>query len=151
MSIKKIGLLLILFSTSISYCSAQTNNDTLKQILSSITFSLEEEYIGDWGGYIHICNFSKENNMVRVKCKNHTLLKNEKELDVLLSINDIKNLENIFNDCYTKILNSKNGSTEHILYKFKNKELTYIIDDKFTMECHEVFKAWKEMLIIKME
>jgi hypothetical protein len=152
MKITKIGLLLlIIFSTSISFCYSQTGNDTLKQILSSKTFSLEEEYIGDWGGYIHIFNFSTENNTVQVKCKNPKLIKNEKELDVLLSLNDIKKLENIFTDCYAKILNTKNASTEHIFYKFKNKEFTYIIDDKFTMECNEIFKAWKEMLLIKTE
>ena len=148
---KTVFLLSFIFLTNISICFSQINNDTLKEIFSSKSFTLEEEYIGDWGGYIQTFNFTTENNKVRVKCKNLKLLKNEKELDVYVSLDDIKNLEKFFTDCYLRITNSKNISTEHIFYKFSNQNLSFKIDDKFTMECNENFKVWKEMLLLKME
>ena len=137
-------ILLFLITISYTYCYSQVNNDSLIQILTSKTFTIEEEYIGDWGGHLQIFIFKIEDNNVRVKCKNVEPLDNTKELDTLLSINVLKNLEKIFIDCTTKIKTSKNVSTEHILYKFKNENISYIIDDKYTMECNDTFKEWKK-------
>lgn len=144
-------LIFILITSSLSNGYSQINNDTLKQILSSNSFTIEEEYIGDWGGHFQTFIFKKENNMLRIKCKNpNPMINTEKELDTLVSINVLKNLEEIFLNCSERIKTSKNGSTEHIIYKFKNKNSTYIIDDKFTMECHADFKAWKELIVLGM-
>jgi hypothetical protein len=55
-------------------------------------------------------------------------------------------IEAVFINCIEKISSSKDKSTEHSKYIFKNKEFTYTIDDKFTMKCADDFKAWKEKL-----
>lgn len=147
---KKLILLIIILNYSLISFS-QLENDTLKQILSSKSFTLEEEYIGDWGGYTHLFSFSVEGNYVKIICNNPELLKNEKKLIVKLPLSDLNNLENIFINCSEKIKTTKNKSTEHIFYKFKSGNLSFIIDDRFTMECNEDFKAWKEMLLVKNE
>ncbi|MBI5539208.1 MAG: hypothetical protein HY951_04065 [Bacteroidia bacterium] len=147
---KKYILLISILNFSLITFS-QVNKDSLKQILSSKSFTLEEEYIGDWGGYTHLFNFSVEGNYVTIFCKNPELLKNGKNLNVKLPISEINNLENIFINCSEKIKTTNNKSTERIFYKFKNSNITLIIDDRFTMECNEDFKAWKEMLLIKNE
>lgn len=125
---------------------SQSVNDTIKAIFSSKSFSLEEEYIGDWGGYIHHFDFSVNQNNVSVTWENPELLKNGKKLVVLISNNEFKTLESIFINGTTKIISSKLLSTEHILYKFKTQNLSFTYDDKFTMTCYEEFKAWKKML-----
>ena len=125
---------------------SQSVNDTIKAIFSSKSFSLEEEYIGDWGGYIHHFDFSVNQKNVSVTWENHELLKNGKKLVVLISIEELKNLESIFINGATKIVSSKLLSTEHIIYKFKTQSLSFTFDDKFTMTCYEEFKAWKKML-----
>lgn len=143
-------LILFLFSSSISLCYSQVNYDSLKQILSSKSFTIEEEYIGDWGGHSQIYIFKTEGDKLRIKCDNpDPMSRSEKGLDTLVSLNTLKNLENIFLKCSDRIKTSKNSSTEHIIYKFSNANSTYIIDDKFTMACNEDFKAWKEMFIIR--
>lgn len=139
----------VLFAVSLATCYSQTNNDTLKQVFSSKTFTLIEDYTGDWGEHWHTFTFTVKGNDIRIQWKNPELLKNGKDLDVLLPMSALNNLENIFINCYQRILASKKGSTEHILYKFKNENLTYIIDDRFTMECNDDFKAWKEMLMLE--
>jgi len=140
---------LILFATSFSNCYSQTSNDSLKQVSSSKTFTLVEDYTGDWGGHLHTFAFTIKGNDIRIQWENPELVKNGKDLDVLLPVSVLNNLENIFINCSQRIMTSKKGSTEHILYKFKNDKLTYIIDDRFTMECNDDFKAWKEMLLLE--
>lgn len=144
-------LITILFVISFSICFSQENIDTLKRIFSSKAFTLEEEYIGDWGGYLHSFTFSADNNNLRIKWENPELLKNPRELNVILPLVKLKNLEKIFTDGSSKINTSQKGSTEHIIYKFKNKEITYIIDDKFSMVFNDDFKAWKEMLLLEQK
>ncbi len=145
--------MLVFISGSILTCFSQENKplldlsesktDTLRLIFSSDSFSLEEEYIGDWGGYLFKLVFTKMENSIRVEWEHSDQLKNGKELDLLLPIAELNSLESIFVDCSHKLKDSKKMSTEHILYTFKNKNYTYIIDDHFTMECHDDFKAWK--------
>ncbi|MFH2141027.1 MAG: hypothetical protein ABIJ97_01295 [Bacteroidota bacterium] len=142
----------ILFATSFANCYSQTSNDSLKQILSSKSFTIEEEYIGDWGGHSQKYIFKIEDNKLRIRCKNPDPMRStEKKLDTLVSINVLKNIEEIFINCTERIKTSKNVSTEHIIYKFTNKNITYIIDDRFSMECNDDFKAWKEALIAEWE
>jgi hypothetical protein len=139
----------VLFFTTFTICYSQSNNDTLKQIFFSKTFSLIEDYSGDWGGYCHTFIFTVKGNNIRIQWENPELLKNGKKLDVLLPLSVLDTLQHIFLNCSQRILTSKNSSTEHILYKFKNNNLTYTIDDRFTMECNRDFKNWKEMLLIE--
>jgi arginyl-tRNA synthetase len=144
-------LVLVLFTSSVSLCYSQVNNDSLKQILSSKSFTIEEEYIGDWGSHFQTFLFKIEGNMVKIKSKNPDPMKStEKESDMLISINMLKKIEDLFIKCSERIKTSKNISTEHIIYKFKNENITYIIDDKFTMECYKDFKTLKETLFIGM-
>ena len=139
----------VLFVISFTNCFSQLNNDTLKQVFSSNIFTLDEDYTGDWGGYWLTFTFTVKGNEIRIQWKNPELLKNGKDMDILLPISVLNNLENIFSNCFQKIMISKNGSTEHILYKFKNKNITYVIDDRYTMVCYDDFKAWKEMIIFE--
>lgn len=60
-------------------------------------------------------------------------------------------MKNIFTGCNEAIKTSKKGSTEHILYKLSNKNKSYVIDDKFTMECYDDFRMWKEKLLAEGE
>ena len=142
-------VLSILFAISLSLCFSQENNDSMKVILSSKNFTLEEEYMGDWGGHLHTFTFTVQGKDLRIQWKNPKLLKNGKKLDVLLPISELDNFGKIFTNCSAKIKTSKKRSTEHILYKFKNENLTYIIDDRFTMECNVDFNSWKEMLLLE--
>jgi len=136
----------VLFTFSFSYCFSQDSNDTLKTILASKSFTLEEAYMGDWGGYLQTFSFKIDGNNVRLKCKYTESAEKYKELDTLLSFSALKKLDKVFSDCSAKIKTEKNKSTEHIIYKFKNDTLTFIIDDRFTMACNENFKAWKKLL-----
>jgi hypothetical protein len=144
-------VLSVIFAVSVTLCFSQERNDSIERILSSKNFTLEEEYIGDWGGYINKFSFILKGKDLLINWKNPQQLKNGKDLDVLLSISELDNFGKIFTNCSAKIKTSKNTSTEHILYKFQNEDLTFIIDDRFTMECNEDFKAWKEMLLSKGE
>ena len=123
---------------------SQSVNDTIKAIFSSKSFSLEEEYIGDWGGYIHHFDFSVYPKNVSVTWENPELLKNGKKLVVLISFEELKTLESIFINGNTKILTSKHLSTEHILYKFKTQNLSFSFDDKFTMTVTKSLKLGKK-------
>jgi hypothetical protein len=129
----------------------QGNNYSIKEILTSKNFTLEEDYVGDWGGHLHTFTFTVHGKDLRIQWKNPELLKNGKDLDVLLPMSVLDTLENIFIKCSERIKTSKNGSTEHIIYKFTNKNITYIIDDRFSMECNDDFKAWKEALLSEWE
>jgi len=137
----------ILFATSFANCYSQTSNDSLKQVFSSKTFTLVEDYTGDWGGHLHTFIFTVKGNDVRIQWGNPELLKNGKDLDALFPMSVLDALKNIFLNCSQRIFISKNKSTEHIIYKLSNKNSTYTIDDRFTMECNDDFKAWKEELL----
>lgn len=141
--------LFILFATSFASCYSQTNNDSLKEVFSSKAFTLVEDYAGDWGGYWHTFTFTEMDNNISIQWKAPEFLKSGKDLDVLLPMSVLNDLKKIFINCSQRIMTSKKESTEHILYRFKNKNLTYIIDDRFTMECYNEFKAWKEMLLLE--
>jgi len=139
----------ILFVCFYSLCYSQTNNDSLKQILSSKSFTLIEDYNGDWGDYLDTFTFTVQQKKIKIHWKNPEHLKNGKDLDILFPISELKNLEKIFLDCLIRIKTTDNKSTEHIIYKFNNENQKSIIDDKFTMECHKEFKLWKEILLLE--
>lgn len=143
-----IGFLL---TVSVTACYSQVNNDTLKQILSSKTFTLVEDYTGDWGGYIYNFTFTVQDKSVRIFWDNPERLKNGQNLDLVVPISKLDSLKDIFVNCNERIKTSKSGSTEHIVYTFKSKGNSYKIDDKFTMECYEDFKMWKEVLLAEWE
>lgn len=130
-------------------CYSQVKNDSLKQMLSSKTFTLIEDYSGDKMGYWHTFTFTVQGEKLLIHWKNPALLKNGKDLDVLLPISELENLEMLFTNCSEKIKSSKIKSTEHTLYNFKNEKIALVIDDKYTTECKEDFKAWKEMLLLE--
>ena len=130
-------------------CYCQNNNDSLKLIFSSDEFSIEENYIGDWGGHVNNFTIQRKTDKIRVIWKNPEMLNNGKDLDVYITGPELKSLEKIFLKCSDRIVRSDDKSTEHIIYSFRTGKTCYVIDDHFTMECHEEFRAWKEMLEIK--
>ncbi len=140
----KLFLSILFILLCVSYHS---QTDSLKQIFSAKSFTLIEAYTGDWGGHTHTIKFNVQGNKIRIQCEN----RNNFKTDTLLSKSALSSLENIFITCSKSITTSKNKSTEHIVYKFKSKDFTYIIDDKFTMECNGEFKAWKETYLPKQK
>lgn len=140
-----------LFITSLSYCFSQNNNDSINTILSSATFTLEEEYIGDWGGYTDTFTFITTTNDINVHWESTNSLKKQKNINGLFPISELDNLKKIFTNCSSKIKSSKTNSTENIFYKFKNETHTYIIDDRFTIKCNDAFDAWKKTLLLKAQ
>ena len=149
---KKLSAITLLIFCFILMGFSQENKpeqtiDTLNMIFSSESFTLEEDYFGDWGGHNHKFIFTVQGNKVRIQWENPELMENGEDMDMLFPIKALKDLEEIFVNCTEKIKTSKKGSTEHILYKFKKGKIIYIIDDKTTMECNDDFRAWKEKII----
>ncbi len=107
-----------------------------------------EDYSGDWGSYSHTFNFTKRDTCEEVLWLDPEFPdgENVRQLKIFLSSKDFIQLEKFFIGCYNKTHNSKEKSTEHSKYIFKNKELTFTIDDKSTMLCLDDFKVWKENL-----
>jgi len=135
---------LFIFSDSFS----QTVNDTLAKIFSSSSFSLLEDYAGDWGGYSHTFLFTKKDTCIEILWQDPDFPDGEvpRELKIVYPLSELKPIETIFTNCIEKISSSKDKSTEHSKYIFKNKELTFTIDDRSTMTCVDDLKAWKEKL-----
>lgn len=119
-------------------------NDALRSMLSSRTFTLQEDYQGDWGGHLQTFIFTAGETRVRVQWKDPV---SGKDLDVFLPLNELERLADLFHECSSRIDNSNTKSTEHITYLFKNNKSTYVLDDHFTMECNAAFHAWKGMLL----
>ena len=135
---------LFIFSDSFS----QSLNDSIRTIFSSPAFSILEEYSGDWGSYSHTFNFTKHDTCEEVIWVDPEFPdgENSRQLKILLSRNEIIQLEKLFIGCQNKIQGSKEKSTEHSKYIFSNKEFAFTIDDKTTMLCVDDLKAWKENL-----
>lgn len=127
---------------------SQTGIDSLRKITQSPSFTLVEDYAGDWGGYSHTFIFTKKDTSIEILWQDPEFPDGEepRELKMIFLPSELKTVEVLFGDCIEKIRNTKDKSTEHSKYIFKNKQLTYIIDDKFTMKCVDNFKAWKEKL-----
>ena len=118
--------------------------DSLRSILASSTFTLQEDYQGDWGDHLQTFHFAGRDTSVMVQWKDPA---SGKDLEVRLPLNELDRLADLFLECSSRIGSSSTISTEHMSYLFKNKETAYVIDDHYTMECHEDFKAWKAMLL----
>jgi len=138
---------LILFFV-FNYSFAQAGSDTLEKIFSSRSFSLLEDYAGDWGGYTHTFIFTRSDTGTIILWQDPDFPDGEtpRELKILFPNDSLKKLQKLFAGCALKIQGSKNKSTERSRYIFKNKEMSYTIDDNFTMLCVDSFKTWKEML-----
>ena len=119
-------------------------NDTLRSILASSTFSLQEDYQGDWGGHLQTFLLTAGDTRLRVQWKDAA---SGKDLDASLPLNELGRLADLFLECSSRIDSSTTKSTEHISYLFKNTKSTYVLDDHFTMACNESFKAWKAILL----
>ena len=143
---------LLLFIVSIYFYSlpgfSQTGSDSLRKIVASPSFSLLEDYSGDWGGYSHTFVFTKKDTSIEILWQDPDFPDGEepRELKILFPPSELKTIEDVFTNCIEKIKATKEKSTEHSKYIFKNKEFTYTIDDKFTMQCVDDFKAWREKL-----
>ncbi|MBI3502363.1 MAG: hypothetical protein HY063_11270 [Bacteroidetes bacterium] len=139
--------LFFLLSFLFVYSHGFSQNDTLKKIFKQ-SFSLTEEYRGDWGGYTHTFIFTKQDTTEEILWKDPDFPDGEmpRELKIILPLDGMKKLEKLFTGCASKIKSSDRKSTEHIKYIFKSKELTYTIDDNFTMLCNDDFKEWKQNL-----
>ena len=120
----------------------------MRSILASGTFTLQEDYQGDWGGHLQTFLFTAGDTRVRVQWKDPA---SGKELDVFLPLNELERLADLFLECSSRIDSSNAKSTEHSTYLFKNNRSTYVLDDHFTMACNEDFKAWKAMLLAEWE
>ena len=130
--------------TSQRYGTSAQASDSLRSILASRTFTLEEEYRGDWGDHSQTFRFTAGDASITVQWKDPVCGKN---LEVRLPLNELDRLADLFLECSSRIDSSSTMSTEHISYLFKNKETLYAIDDRYTMECYEDFNAWKAMLL----
>ncbi len=116
----------------------------MRSIIASRTFTLQEDYQGDWGDHLQTFHFAAGDTSITVQWKDPA---SGKDLAVRLPLKELDRLADLFLECSSRIDSSRTISTEHISYLFKNNRSTYVIDDLFTMECHEVFKAWKAMLL----
>ncbi|MGV9011855.1 MAG: hypothetical protein ACOH13_04605 [Flavobacteriales bacterium] len=119
-------------------------NDMLRSILASSTFTLQEDYQGDWGGHLQTFLFTAGDTRVKVQWKDST---SGKDVEVMLPLTALDGLADLFFACSSRIDTYNTKSTEHISYLFKNNKSTYVLDDHFTMACNEDFKAWKAMLL----
>lgn len=124
--------------------SAAQAPDSLRSILASRTFTLQEDYQGDWGDHLQTFHFAAGDTSVTVQWKDPASGKN---LEVRLPLNELDRLADHFLECSSRIDPSRTISTEHISYLFKNTSSTFLIDDHYTMACYEDFKAWKTMLL----
>jgi len=140
-------VLIVIFSD----CHPQTTNDLLNQIFQSKKIILSENYIGDWGSHQNKFIIKANNKNVKILWKNQNLSNRKKNLFVLLPKSALDTLHDIFCNCQDRITNSKNNSTEHTTYKLKTKKTLLVIDDKFTMECYNMFKTWKESVLLESE
>ncbi|MBK9419670.1 MAG: hypothetical protein IPN44_01290 [Flavobacteriales bacterium] len=131
-------------STSLRSDTSVGPTDPLGSILSSSTFTLQEDYQGDWGGHLQTFIFTAGDTRVRVQWKDPA---SGKDVEVMLPLHALDGLADLFHECASRIDSSNTKSTEHITYLFKNNRSTYVLDDHFTMACNEDFKAWKAMLL----
>lgn len=136
-------LLLIGHIALVSVGYGQRDNDILKQILSHRDFTLVEHYMGDWGGYDDTLIFKPEKSKISISLKGTTHKVNNKRLIVLITVDTFNQLVSLFMHCNEHINTSDKHTTEHIMYEFKKDDLSYIIDDKYTMACNEAFQIWK--------
>ena len=141
--------LFVIFSLTGSY--AQPTSDSLHKIFLAPTFSLLEDYSGDWGGYSHTFTFTRKDTCVDIIWQDPDFPDGEapRELKISYPLSEIKKIESMFNSCIEQINSSKDISTEHSKYIFKSKDLSCIMDDRSTMKCVEILKEWKQELFRK--
>lgn len=141
----------VLFFLFFSDSFSQSINDSIRIIFSSPSFSLLEDYSGDWGSYSHSFNFTKHDTCEEILWLDPEFPDGEypRQLKIFLSSNEMIQLEKLFTGCYYKIHSSKEKSTEQSKYILKNKECIFTIDDNSTMLCVNDFKEWKRNLFQK--
>ncbi len=138
--LKVIVCLVCLFSAK---CFSQTN-DVIRMIFSAKNFSITEGYSGDWGRTIYKYTFTKNNKDVDVIWTKQLSENNKTDATTKVSTEELKILQDLFNECVIKIKKPKKENTEHSRYIFRDNTLTYQIDDDSSMICVDDIKSWRE-------
>lgn len=141
--LKSILIFSFLLFTFLSSQSFAQTNDAIGMILSAKTFTITEEYIGDWGGYTYTYTFIKNDKNIHVVWEEINSNKAINKGEATISFSDLKAIEDLFDTCVVKIKKGKQGSTEHSKYIFKDEITTYQIDDNSSMICVDDIKAWR--------
>lgn len=142
----------LIFIIFISNTLFSQKNDVVKMIFSAKTFSITENYAGDWGGYTYLYSFNKKNDKqieiiweeIKTSMKDTSSTTKILKGKSTITYTDLKEVEKIFDNCVYKIKRTKSKSTELSTYIFKNDNTTYEISDDHSMVCVNDIKYWRE-------
>lgn len=125
---------------------AQTQQDTLEKIFSENSFTIKEEYYGDWAGYTSEIHFDRFGDSALVTWVDPTFPVGETlhKLCAKLSHKSVLELMISFSNCMETMKVSKRASTEHSYYIFTAFKQKMVVDDRTTRECEGMYKNWKE-------
>ena len=142
MALLRYRLVLVIAWAAISAaCPAQDIRPALDPIFSAERFMVVESYAGDWGGHTDTLLFTVEGDSIRIEQKAG------ERREALLPQDAVRTLQAYFAACSLRIDAAAGRSTEHIVYRFEAAGRRIAIDDRFSMACHEAYRAWIAMAL----
>lgn len=136
--------LISLLTACATVCAAQETGPALDRLFAADHFTLVEQYTGDWGGQADTLEFTRQGDSIRVHPVHKKPLQAVVPPDAWISAKDLQSLKDLFVECSRRIEALAHWSTEHIVYSFTAPGHAFTLDDRFSMACHEEYKAWKE-------